>query len=83
MKKENKNFHQLYSAYCCLDLWRAVESEIFTEVVSGILYYDKNHKGCGGEVRIRFCPFCGAEIITEKTETGWNWHTESLPHPKR
>ena len=78
MEKETKNFHNFHESYCCIDLLRAVEAGIFSEVVSGILYYGENHKNCGDEVRLRFCPFCGAKIITEKTETGWSWKTESL-----
>ena len=72
-----KNFHTYKPEYCCIDLLRAVEAQIFTEVNSGILYYDKNHSGCGSEVRIRFCPFCGAEIITHYQKEGviWSWET--------
>lgn len=81
--KEKNTFHNFKSNYCCLDLVRAVEAEIFTEVVSGILYYDKKHEGCGQEVRIKFCPFCGAKIEVIKLEKGWNWKTTPITPPKQ
>ena len=71
-------FSQVAPDYCCLDLYRAVTSGMFTEVVSGILYYPRNReeKGCGDEVRISYCPFCAARIITSHNDGTWTWRTE-------
>jgi len=76
MKQETKQFHEIYSEYCCIDLLRAKESGFVDEVVSGIFFPNNNDSDCkSGIPRIKFCPFCGAEIITTKTDNGWNWKT--------
>lgn len=78
MKKE-KQFYQIKPEYCCIDLFRAVESGYLDEVVSGIFFPNNNDSSCKeGIPSVRYCPFCGAKIITEKTETSWKWKTERV-----
>jgi hypothetical protein len=73
----NKNFYNLYENYCCLDLLRAKESGFVDEVVSGIFFPNNNKSSCKeGIPRIKYCPFCGAKIVTIKTETSWDWKTK-------
>jgi len=72
-----KEFHSIHQEYCCLNLVRAVESGYLDEVVSGIFF--PNNSCCKeGIPRANFCPFCGAEIITESIPSGWRWWTK--PH---
>lgn len=68
-----KNFYEIKPDYCCLNLVRAVESGYLDEVVSGIFFRNQEGHCKDGVPRVLFCPFCGGEIITEKTDTSWRW----------
>lgn len=75
MSEEDK-FNQIYPEYCCIDLVRAVQSEFLDEVVSGIFFPNKDESQCKeGIPRVKFCPFCGAEIFSIELESGWAWKT--------
>jgi hypothetical protein len=77
-KEQIKKYYEVYPEYCCLDLVRAVQSGFIDEVVSGLFFPNQDDSSCKEEVmRLKYCPFCRAKIITIKTETGWDWKTES------
>jgi len=73
-KTEEKYFRQIKPEYCCIDLLRATESNVLSEVVSGIMFRHGDH------IFARYCPFCGAKIISDREdgEDGqfWSWRTE-------
>jgi len=72
---EVKSFEEIKPEYCCIDLFRAVESQTLTVVVSGIWFL-------GVKVKLNFCPFCGAEIITTREDSTWEWRTEKRKDSK-
>jgi len=68
----DKSFEEIKPEYCCIDLFRATESEILNEVVSGIRFM-------GQTIFLNYCPFCGARITSMiRTEKNWTWKTKKL-----
>lgn len=77
-------FDKFFEGYCCVDLLRATESKLLTEVSSGIYLKEPGDQSvCRSlSVQLNFCPFCGAKIITEHNEIQgyWTWRTEKITH---
>ncbi len=62
---------------CCIKMLNAVLDNWISEVVSGFFFPNKDRNGCkSGIPRITFCPFCGKEFETLRTDNSWDWRVK-------